>query len=686
MLYLAGLLALLARLLLGMALAFRLARGATRGDQAFHSPQCRIPLSVGLMRPRVLLPAHSKNWAREDLDAVLAHEWEHVRRRDPLVEWLATLNRCIYWFHPLAWGLRRKLAALAEQACDEAVISRGHDPGNYAELLLELARSVKRGGSLVAIGGSPINGSTLAVRIRRILTAGESPALSRTRIAFLSALCTCAIIIPAAIKPERVQAHLSLRPPLNELIDHAAVEPGAQPDLEKVRVERTRGKKGAVPVGSRQGNVKPQADKIPTAKALFESGNELMKQCKFSEARELYRLLIRTYPNDDLEADAYFAMGNSFCNQGGAENLLMAEDKFRSFIIFFPANPKAPDAQMKIISILMNQMRMPDRDKKAMERAEAEIDKFLRLFPNSDFVPIVRQYLDEISQQRAKPQLPNTTNPKAPDAQMKIISILMNQMGAPDRNEKEIERAKAPDAQMKIISILMKQMRAPDRDKKEMERAEAEIDKFLRLFPNSEFVPIVRQYRDEVSQELAKQQLPKITGYVVDPAGTAIVGVAISVIDRESNSVLLTAVSDDKGYFEIRGVQPERKIELRFEQSGFEPYSYTGADPYSNPLRITIAPGSPDMELNRIRYAQMSCKVADFYYSRGNDLGAISRYQEAIRYQPDLIAANDGLGRSYEARGEYDKALAVYKNFLEKFPESPIALEFKSRIAKLEKK
>jgi hypothetical protein len=224
MLYLAGLLALLARLLLGMALAFRLARGATRGDQAFHSPQCRIPLSVGLMRPRVLLPAHSKNWAREDLDAVLAHEWEHVRRRDPLVEWLATLNRCIYWFHPLAWGLRRKLAALAEQACDEAVISRGHDPGNYAELLLELARSVKRGGSLVAIGGSPINGSTLAVRIRRILTAGESPALSRTRIAFLSALCTCAIIIPAAIKPERVQAHLSLRPPLNELIDHAAVE------------------------------------------------------------------------------------------------------------------------------------------------------------------------------------------------------------------------------------------------------------------------------------------------------------------------------------------------------------------------------------------------------------------------------------------------------------------------------
>jgi outer membrane assembly lipoprotein YfiO len=111
--------------------------------------------------------------------------------------------------------------------------------------------------------------------------------------------------------------------------------------------------------------------------------------------------LIRTYPGSELEAEAYFAMGNSFYREGGTENLLLAEDQYRNFIIFFPTNPKAPDAQMNIISILMSQMRSPDRDQKETLRAEAEIQKFLQLFPNNDFVPIVTQYLDEVRENLA---------------------------------------------------------------------------------------------------------------------------------------------------------------------------------------------------------------------------------------------------------------------------------------------
>jgi GWxTD domain-containing protein len=129
-----------------------------------------------------------------------------VRRHDPLVEWLALLNRALYWFHPLAWWLCGRLASLAEQACDEAVLARGHDPGKYAELLLELARSVKRGGALVTAWGSSLDGSTLAVRIRRIVTAGRSPALSRTRLVFVTVLCTGAILVPATCELVRAQA------------------------------------------------------------------------------------------------------------------------------------------------------------------------------------------------------------------------------------------------------------------------------------------------------------------------------------------------------------------------------------------------------------------------------------------------------------------------------------------------
>lgn len=231
----------------------------------------------------------------------------------------------------------------------------------------------------------------------------------------------------------------------------------------------------------------------------------------------------------------------------------------------------------------------------------------------------------------------------------------------------------------------MRQMNDSDRNWKVAERALAEIEKFLALFPDSDYAPTASQWKDAVSRELA-QAPPKIAGCVYDPAGDPVAGVEIQVVDSETKEGLAVSISDEKGCFEFRTVQPKNRIELRLAKSGFMPHSCSGDTLPAGPIKITLQLGPPDTVQVRIRYAQMSCKVADFYYSRGNYLAAVTRYQEAIGYQPDLVAAHNGLGRSYEARGENDKALAVYKDFLEKFPESPIALEFKSRIASLEKK
>jgi outer membrane assembly lipoprotein YfiO len=144
-----------------------------------------------------------------------------------------------------------------------------------------------------------------------------------------------------------------------------------------------------------------QKSVIPPDKTLYQTGNEYLEKSQFIKARLAFQTLIRTYPGSELESEAYLAMGDSFYREGGTENLLLAEDQFRNFIIFFPTHPKAPDAQMKIISILMRQMRAPDRDQKDTERAEAEIGKMVALFPNSDYVPIAKQYLDEVRENLA---------------------------------------------------------------------------------------------------------------------------------------------------------------------------------------------------------------------------------------------------------------------------------------------
>ncbi len=161
------------------------------------------PVTVGLFRPRVILPGNWRDWPQAQLDAVLTHEGEHVRRRDPLVQWLALFNRAIFWFHPLAWWLERRLSALAEEACDAAVLQRGHDPHDYTGYLLELARSVGQSGGRLKAVGMAMPGSSLPQRVRQILSRGPAPRLSRVRAVCLAAGCAMLSAVFAAASIDR---------------------------------------------------------------------------------------------------------------------------------------------------------------------------------------------------------------------------------------------------------------------------------------------------------------------------------------------------------------------------------------------------------------------------------------------------------------------------------------------------
>ena len=175
----------------------RLAIGTIRANR-LTSASCVVPVTVGWLRPRVILPGSARDWPQAQLNAVLAHEGEHVRRRDPLFQWLALLNRAIFWFHPLAWWLERRLSGLAEEACDAAVIVRGYDPRDYSEYLLELARSVRRAGARIDAVGMAMPGTGLMHRIRRILSGARVPRVSRSRMACTVTLCAVAAAILAA--------------------------------------------------------------------------------------------------------------------------------------------------------------------------------------------------------------------------------------------------------------------------------------------------------------------------------------------------------------------------------------------------------------------------------------------------------------------------------------------------------
>jgi len=84
--------------------------------------------------------------------------------------------------------------------------------------------------------------------------------------------------------------------------------------------------------------------------------------------------------------------------------------------------------------------------------------------------------------------------------------------------------------------------------------------------------------------------------------------------------------------------------------------------------------------------AEKTLKIGDFYMKRKNFAAAAERYIEALQYQPDLVDAFDALGKAYEKMGDWAKATAVYKDFISKNPDSPKTPEFRTKLARLEKK
>lgn len=232
-LYLAGLVVLAVRLAGGWRLARRLVAGAS--PVALHNPSpvlesaaIATPLTTGVFSPRVLLPVSWREWPEDKLAAVLAHENAHIARRDALVAFLAQLNRAIFWFHPLAWWLERTLAVTSEHACDEAAARQVGHPRRYAEVLLDMAEAVSRGGRRVSWQALGVDGSgLLGARIDRILKGDVMARMPAAKRIGVAAGCAAVLVLAIACR-QQIQAE-PLRP-----------DPEVQKEIDKTNARMKR--------------------------------------------------------------------------------------------------------------------------------------------------------------------------------------------------------------------------------------------------------------------------------------------------------------------------------------------------------------------------------------------------------------------------------------------------------------
>jgi TonB family protein len=159
-----------------------------RRARVLESEAAPMPLTWGILRPVVVLPADAADWPQARLRTVLLHELIHVQRHDLLAQVIAQAACCLFWFHPLAWMAVRRLRLERERACDDAVLRRGVAAYDYAGHLMESVRTLAAGRNSWAGAPAMAQPSDLELRVRALLDSARvrNPLSRRQAAAVLS--------------------------------------------------------------------------------------------------------------------------------------------------------------------------------------------------------------------------------------------------------------------------------------------------------------------------------------------------------------------------------------------------------------------------------------------------------------------------------------------------------------------
>lgn len=186
---------MLLRLAIGLCLTWRLARAAKPViSREMIDADVRVSRDVGgpvTFGSTILVPPQFFGWDAKKRLAVLAHEGAHVANHDFYVLLLASLNRAVFWFSPFSWWQLARLAELAEIISDARAIEMIDDRLSYAEILLDVAASVKPQPMELAMA----HASTVRARVERIIAAAAMP----VAVGWRKRLWIAAAIVPVVI-------------------------------------------------------------------------------------------------------------------------------------------------------------------------------------------------------------------------------------------------------------------------------------------------------------------------------------------------------------------------------------------------------------------------------------------------------------------------------------------------------
>ena len=357
LLYYSGAAALLLRMVYGYLFARRLVGHAVRlpaggiaGQDSraiYESGWISVPLTAGWLRPKILLPPGWHEWAPDKLEAVLAHEGTHIERADWAIGMLAAVNRCVFWFNPLAWWLERQMALLAEQACDNAAVLATGARESYAQALLDMAAAVRSGrGRVTWEAMAMARTAEVRKRIERVLDEARQIPRGMTRRRWV-ALVACGlpvVYLATVVQPARALRAAAAMPPAPQIAQPLPTAPA--PQGQPASPPQTDGR--YVALYFETGTLSPSD--VPKSFATFQQANT---RAASAGGNNFFYSLVR--PGDfvavmSMDAGGALRVNQDFTTDG---NLVSKAVQARDHSEAIPKYP-GPDQRVKALADAMN--------------------------------------------------------------------------------------------------------------------------------------------------------------------------------------------------------------------------------------------------------------------------------------------------------------------------------------------
>jgi outer membrane protein assembly factor BamD len=131
-------------------------------------------------------------------------------------------------------------------------------------------------------------------------------------------------------------------------------------------------------------------------RTLFLEATKEVRKGNHEVGRLLFTTIITTYPDSAYLPMAKLAIADSFYLEGGTSSLIQAGQAYQDWLTYFPTDPLADAAMLKVAETEMRQMGLATREISHARKAEQRLKVLLQQYPQTKLRPEVEERLRRV--------------------------------------------------------------------------------------------------------------------------------------------------------------------------------------------------------------------------------------------------------------------------------------------------